>query len=165
MGGLILSERVPFNLDEVSVEDEVGIRLCWDCNSGQHRSQMKCLAKLDNFIFAKMRFLENTKYEVRNLSMAYRRETQDAKHLCRLLRLHEPSARLLFSHRRNAARNYSKCVLSDVGGYRRFRNEQARSLQHTNEVRNNRITSNTHTLGKNPLSLYRTISNSAPFKY
>ena len=30
--GLILSERVPFNLDEVSVEDAVGIRLCGDSN-------------------------------------------------------------------------------------------------------------------------------------
>ena len=30
--GLILSERVPFNLDEVSVEDVFGIRLCGECN-------------------------------------------------------------------------------------------------------------------------------------
>ena len=28
--GLILSEKIPFNLDEVSVEDGVGISLCWD---------------------------------------------------------------------------------------------------------------------------------------
>ena len=55
--GLILSERVPFNLDEVSVEDGVGISLCWDSNLWETPFAMKRLAQLDNFIFAKMRFL------------------------------------------------------------------------------------------------------------
>ena len=75
--------------------------------------------------------------------MAYRRDTQDAKHLCRLLRPPEPHARLCISHRRNAARNYSKCVLSKVGGYRNIRNEQARSLQNINKVCNKIVLSQT----------------------
>ena len=42
---------------------------------------------------------------------------------------------------------------------------QARSLQNTKEVSDNRTTSNTDTLGKNPLSLYRTASNFASFNH
>ena len=57
--GLILSERVPFNLDEVSVEDAVGIRLCGDSNWWETPFAMKRLAQLDNFIFAKRGFLES----------------------------------------------------------------------------------------------------------
>ena len=39
---------------------------------------------------------------------------------------------------------------------------QARSLQNTNEPRNNRTASNTHNLGNNPLSPYRTALKLAP---
>ena len=75
----------------------------------------------------------------------------------------EPNVRLCISHRRKAAKNYSECVLSEVGCYWSFRNEQARSLQNIKESRNNRTTSNANTLGKNPLFRRRTASNSAPF--
>ena len=55
--GLILSEKIPFNLDEVSVEGKFGFRFCWDSNLWETPFAMKRLAQLDNFIFAKMRFL------------------------------------------------------------------------------------------------------------
>ena len=42
---------------------------------------------------------------IRTLSMAFCRDTQDAKHLCRLLVPQEPHARLCISHRRKAAKD------------------------------------------------------------
>ena len=63
-----------------------------------------------------------------------------------------------------------ECVLHEIGNCRRFSERsiyarQARSLQNTKEVSDNRTTSNTDTLGKNPLSLYRTASNFASFNH
>ena len=52
-----------------------------------------------------MSFLESAKFEVRIFSMVYCRDTQDAKHLCRLLVPQEPHARLCISHRRKAAKD------------------------------------------------------------
>ena len=67
--GLILSEVGAFKLGNASLKGSIGIRLCWECNSGKHRSQMKRLAKLDNFIFAKMGFLGSANFEVCACSM------------------------------------------------------------------------------------------------
>ena len=41
---------IPFNLDDVSVEGVFGIKFCWECNFGKHRSPILRLAKLDSKI-------------------------------------------------------------------------------------------------------------------
>ena len=63
MGGLILSEVGAFKLGNASLKGNIGIRLCGDCNSGQHRSRnFARLTPPQNY--AKIRFLGGANFKV-----------------------------------------------------------------------------------------------------
>ena len=69
-GGLILSEKVPFNLDEVSVEDKLGIKSCWDLIRGSAVPEI-CTSLRSTTNYGKMSFWGGAKLEVRTSSWVF----------------------------------------------------------------------------------------------